>query len=301
MRKNQPWMVLAALLTLTLGLLLYLGNTRGPWRVEELLATQVRKVQLTAQVRASLLSAVDAGKNALLADSPESSKAYADQARAASKAVDAGLVELKDISARDGFEAQRKVVENFAKAWGEVRAIDEEYLALVVQKTNEQASKLSQGQGLEILERLERALRAAVQSSSGSPGGEKLAVACFDAVAQASVILALQAPHIGEATDAGMDRIEERMQAASQAARKSLAEGSALASGEAAARMAEASRAFEDFEATNQAVLRLSRINSDVKSLALLMDRRRVAAAACESFLNELQELINARLSKASR
>lgn len=301
MRKNQPWIVLAALLALAMGLMQFFGGRGQSWRVEEIMATQVRKAQLTAQVRADLLAAVDAGKSALLADTPDEARGFADRARQASTAVDAGMAELAAISEKDGYDRQRKLVQDAARAWSDVRAVDEEFLPLVVQKSNSEATRLSFGPGFDLMGRFEGALRLAVGAQAGKPGADRLATACFDAVANAAMILALQAPHIAEATDAGMDRIEARMNECAARVRAALAEAASLVEGDAAAQVAQAGALFGQFEANNREVLKLSRINSEVKSLALSMDRRRVAAAACETSLGELQELINARLSKATR
>ena len=62
-----------------------------------------------------------------------------------------------------------------------------------------------------------------------------------------------------------------------------------------------ASFAFEEFMKVNSEVVRLSRINSNIKSLELSLGRKRKVAAQCEETLNSIQDVIRDRTFKATK
>jgi anti-sigma factor ChrR (cupin superfamily) len=78
-------------------------------------------------------------------------------------------------------------------------------------------------------------------------------------------IQVLQAPHIAEADDAAMTRIETRMQESARTARAAFEQLEAPA----------AAAALDRFMALNDELIKLSRRNSDVKSLALSLGQKR--------------------------
>jgi hypothetical protein len=302
MNSSRAW-VFGLLGVAALAVLLYfLGGSGQGLRVEELLATQVRKGQVVAQMRIDLLTAVEAEKNVLLAETVQAAGDFADQARKAAGAVEKGRVELEAISRRDDIAPQADLLAQFSKAWTEFRSIDAVLLELAVQKTNEQAARLSATQGLDLLLSFQKSLETAMlRGPQGMAGAQFLPVQCFKAYAGAATVLGLQAPHIAEAADANMDALEARIAAAAAQTRAALDAAQSAASGSAKADMAEARAVFGEFMAVNAKVIALSRINSDVKSLALSMERKRMVAASCLDTLGALQDSVNERLSKARR
>lgn len=301
MNSSRAW-VFGLLGVAALAVMLYfVGGSEG-LRVEELLATQVRKGQVVAQMRIDLLTAVEAEKNVLLAGTVQAAGDFADKARKASDAVEKGRVELEAISRRDDIAPQADLLAQFSKAWAEFRTIDAVLLELAVQKTNEQAARLSATRGLDLLLSFQKALETAMlRGPQGIAGSQILPVQCFKAYAGAATVLGLQAPHIAEATDANMDALEARIAAAAAQTRAALDAAQAATSGSAKAELEQARAVFDEFMAVNAQVITLSRINSDVKSLALSMERKRMVAASCLDTLGALQDSVNERLSKARR
>lgn len=302
MNSSRAWVFGIFGVALLTVLLYALAGRESGLRVEELLATQVNKGQVVAQMRIDLLTAVEAEKNVLLAGAVLEAAAFADQARRASEAVELGRTELESISRRDGIQQQAELLDDFNKAWGEFQNIDAELLGLAVQKTNEQAARLSTTQGLNLLLSFQKSLESAMgRGGQGATQANPLPVLCFKAYAGAATVLGLQAPHIVEAADSSMDAIEVRIAAAAAQVRSALDAALAASPGEARADLEQARRIFEEFMAVNAQVIVLSRINSDVKSLTLSMERKRMAAAACLDTLGALQASINDRLGKARR
>ena len=94
----------------------------------------------------------------------------------------------------------------------------------------------------------------------------------------------LQAPHIAESDDAAMTRIESRMKAAGARQRARLHSTSLKAPAAAAA--------LDRFMGINDEIVALSRRNSNVRSLALSLGRKRMVTAECEDDLRALEEAL---------
>jgi dGTP triphosphohydrolase len=120
-------------------------------------------------------------------------------------------------------------------------------------------------------------------------------------VTAALIIYTLQAPHINEARDAKMDEIESVMNTREKAVRSALADLSQLVDGRGRTFLDTASSAFEEFMKVNAEVVRLSRINSNIKSLELSLGRKRNVATQCEETLNAIQNVIRDRTFKATK
>ena len=91
------------------------------------------------------------------------------------------------------------------------------------------------------------------------------------------------------------------MRAAEDTARKALAElRTSLAPG-AGASITAASAALDRFMTINQEIVALSRRNSDVRSLALSLGRKRTITAQCEDRLRALEEALAKHQFTATR
>jgi len=299
---NSPvkrYAVMGIGLTAVLALVLLAFLERPDLRLEQAAVSQMRLLQVVSGMRAELRKALEAEKSALLARTRDEAALYAGQAARAGEGVEAGRATLDAALRAEGADALREPLEAFNKAWAELREIDKEFLPMVVQKTNTLASMLSYSEGVAALERLEASLRDAVGLAPEQGG--RTAAACFTVLAEAAKILALQGPHIAEASEERMDSLEAAMRAGADRARAVLAEAAGRAGGPELAALDRARLDMDAFLEVNAKILALSRINSDVKSLALSMQRKQNAAAACEAALAAIQARIEERLSKATR
>ena len=123
----------------------------------------------------------------------------------------------------------------------------------------------------------------------------------YQAVTAALMIYNLQAPHINEALDIKMDEIESVMKANEKRVRNSFNDLSRLVDERGRTFLDAASFAFDEFMKVNSEVVRLSRINSNIKSLQLSLGRKRKVAAQCEETLNSIQDVIRGRTFKATK
>lgn len=262
---------------------------------------QLRKSQLVAQMQTDLLASVDAEKSAILAGSEETSGEYTAKAQTLSEKVERGRRELLLFYKGEPAGQEGRLLDEFSAAWAEFRSVDKELLSLAVLNTNAKAYRISATQALQAFRDFEQAMDDTVRLSAQSKDIGPIAEHGFLAVAEVAKILAMQAPHIAEASDARMDEMERDMAASATAAQDALKAMQPQATGQAVDALRKAARALSGFEAVNAEVVRLSRINSNVKALALSMGRKRRVAAQCQEILGTLQDVITSRLSKATR
>lgn len=306
--SKRNWLLGALAVFLLLAGLLGIAfwSQPGSLNFESMFGRTILKERLVGQMRVALLASAEAEKSAVLAETDNASLEYAGQARAQADQVAAALAEFKKL-ARGGEESG--LAQQFEEAFAEYRKVDEEVLALAVLNTNLKSKALSHGQALAALGQLEEALAPFLADAKemkdakgvkGKPGkaGGGAAPLALRALVETLRIQALHAPHIEEVTDARMDELEQRMAAADKEARAALAALAAQA-GQAAA--ASALVAYEEHHTVTLEVLRLSRLNTNVRSLGLSLGRKVKVLAVCDKLLQQLEELIHAGMAKATR
>ena len=109
----------------------------------------------------------------------------------------------------------------------------------------------------------------------------------------------LEAPHIAEADEAEMSRLEAQMAVAQKSARRALDALKALVP--AGRDLNPAATVLDRFDAINTELVGLSRRNSDVRSLALSMGHKRTLTAACDDSLRALQGALQKHQPTATR
>ena len=259
--------------------------------IESAFVRDSQKAQLVSRMRANLYAAAEAEKSAVMADTDAASQDNARRAQAAAEQVAAELKEFKALPV--GNPEETALLRRFEEAFVEYRKADEEVLALAVQNTNLKAFALSFGPASEALAKMELALRPVLDA--GGQGGKAAATALLAsrALTEALRIQALHAPHITERTDARMDELEKRMAEADTEARAAL--GALGPSG------APALATYEEFQKVTAEVVRLSRLNTNVRSLDLSLDRKVKVLAVCSQALDALKEHLGGLGVKATR
>ncbi len=282
-------LALAAFMIALSGLALwYLG--RGE-HLESAFVRGSQKAQLVSRMRADLYAAAEAEKSAVMAETDEASQDNAKRAQAAADQVAAALKEFKAMPA--GNTEETDLLRRFEEAFAEYCKVDEEVLALAVQNSNLKAFALSFGPASEALVKMEQALRPVIDA--GAKGGKAAAAAlsASRALTGAWRIQALHAPHITEKTDARMDELEQHMAAADNEVRADLG-GLGAAGGPALV-------AYERFQTATAEIVRLSRLNTNVRSLDLSLGRKVKVLAVCTQALDALKEHLGGLGVKATR
>jgi hypothetical protein len=255
--------------------------------------------RLASELHVQFTKAADAANVAVMADTDEASAAAAGQAGEAARAATHALRELEPILRSLGYEEERRHLETFGARFDEYKKLDAEILPLAVENTNLKAQRLSFGQAREAYDAFRRALESAVRAGGAQePHLEALAAGVRVAVLEIRV---LQAPHIAESEDEAMSRLEEQMKAAEAEARAALAQLNALTAPAARPGLAAATAALDRFMGINAEIVTLSRRNSNVRSLALSLGRKRRVVADCDDQLRALEDALATHPFPATR
>lgn len=268
---------------------------RGP----AVLQQQVEARQLAADLRVQFTKAAEAGNRAVMADTDEASAAAAREAEEATRRVQSDFDKLEPLIEALGYGDEKKHLARFKGRFDEYRKIDAEVLPLAVQNTNLKAQRLSFDAGRAAVAAFRTALGAIARSAAGAQR------CCVDAlVARAAAALleieVIESQHIAESEDAAMSRMETQMAALARQAHQAL-EDLRKAVPPASAPLADASAALTRFETVNAEIIKLSRQNSNVRSLALALGRKRTVTAQCDDALRELEAALSKHEFRATR
>lgn len=255
--------------------------------------------RLAADLHVQFTKATDASGRAVMADTDEASAAYAREAEDAKGALARDAAALRPLLGTLGYDDELRDLDAFERHLAAYRTLDATILGLAVENTNLKAQRLSFGPVL----READAFRDALESVRPAAPGDawRLRAQAAGAVAAVREIEALQAPHIADADDAAMARIETRMGTSAAAAHAALAAIGRLVDAPSRAKVAAAADALARFEAAHAEVTALSRRNTNVRSLMLSLDEKRKRAAPCEESLAALRDHLAQRGYRSSR
>lgn len=293
MRTGSPLLVTSTRTIAACGLtvLLLVGGCRAPAAPLQRL---VEARGFAADLLVQLTTASDAANRAVMADTDDASVAFAREAAQATDGVQMDLDRLAPILQELGYADEGRLLDEFKAKFSEYRALDKTVLDLAVENTNLKAQRLSFGASQDAV----NALRDALAGLSPAGGGEpKARVDSLAATIIATVreIQVLQAPHIAEADDAAMTRIEKQMMAAAANARAALASLTMLVEPSRRQQLAAATTAMDRFIMLNDEIVALSRRNTNIRSLAMSLGQKRMLMATCVESLRALQAALAGR------
>lgn len=262
------------------------GCVNRPAALTEWLETQ----RLVSELHVAFAKASHASNLAVMADTDEASSAAADEAKRERAIVERNLARLQPLLTSLGYDEDARGLETFKTAYDDYRRLDDEILGLAVENTNLKAQRLSFGPARDSSDAFRAALDGAVQAATASDRCRLDALASRARIGVLE-ILALEPPHIAELEDAAMARIESQMAAAEAAARGAFVEiARALPSN--SSDVVKATAALDRFVSVNNDILKLSRRNSNVRSLALALGRKRTLTAQCEDRLTAFEQAL---------
>ena len=189
-------------------LIIALGAAVGCGRhaaLEQLSEARQRSSDLLMQ----FTKAADATNQAVMADTDDTSVAFAHDAEQAKQALQANVDTLQPMLQGLNYSDETRLLQQFVTRFAEYRELDKRILELAVENTNLKAQRLSFGPAQEGADSFRDALAAVAPANAADSWRVKAIVA--NAVAAVREIHALQAPHIADAEDAAMTRIEARM------------------------------------------------------------------------------------------
>jgi len=299
-RKHGLWLILAGLVLLSV-LVWFSIQYRSNLHLLDVLGIRAKKTEVLSRMRADLLRSVEAEKNAVMADTDESSLAFADESRQAAQSMNRDRQELGLLMEKDHSDREAKLLREFDGCVTELKELDQAILDLAVKNTNLKAMKLSFGLGAEVLKRFEEALADLKQAKGSSREEDQIARKACKALVAALKIHDLHAPHIASPSDAEMDRIEGEMAQYAGEIRTSLSQLKSLLPEKKQPSLKEAEAAYKELAGVTKEVIDLSRQNSNIKSFELSLGRKRKIAAQCDEILTALQEDLRSKEFKATR
>jgi hypothetical protein len=258
------------------------------------LALKDRKIELVDQMRLALASASEAEKSAVMATTDEDSQTFANQARAATASLKQERAQLGELLAANDRSRENELLAEFSKTFADFERIDHDLLNLAVQNTNLKAYRLAFGPAAEMLQAADDALAHIVKAraDSDSPGDKQVILLADDARISSLRILALLPPHIAEESDQKMDEMEARMAREDRAIRKDLADLAAIKGLAEDSDLATAAARYARFTDLRSQILKLSRENTNVRSLAISLNEKRKAMFLCQDALAALEQAI---------
>ena len=261
----------------------------------------LKKIELISRMRANLLTSVDSEKSAVMADTDEASRAFADQSRQAAEAVDRDRRELGLLVEKDHTERELELLRELDGCWAELRKIDQVLLELAVENTNIKAANLSFGKGSLAMKRFEEALTDLKRSEPLSRKDNQIAELVWNALTAGLKIHYLQAPHIAAANDDQMDKIEAEIRQQNDVIKSSLSKLKLLVPKDKQASLGEAEAAYDELARVTAEVVNLSRQNTNIKSFELSLGRKRKVTAQCDEVLKRLEQVVRSKTFTGTR
>ncbi len=290
--KDVLWLVAGAVITLAIMLVvLYLHAEQSP---AAQVALRAKRVEIVEQMRLALASASEAEKSAVLATTDQDSQAFADQARGQIAAVERERQELARVLQTGGTKAERDLLAQFSEAFAEFQRIDKDLLDMAVQNTNLKAYALAFGPAAEVLREMDAALSRIVTQEANSTSGDATRVIQLadDARIRALRIQTLLPPHIAEESDQKMDELEARMAEEDLAIRKDIEGLASLLKPGGNSEVETAMSRYARFSEIKAQIIRLSRENTNVRSVAVSLNQKRKAMLMCQDALAALKQAI---------
>jgi hypothetical protein len=258
------------------------------------LAFKAKRVELVERMRLSVALASEAEKSAVMAVTDEDSQIYAGQARTATVAVEQGRRELEQLQQSGGTKDENVFLTQFSAAFTEFQRIDKDLLDLAVKNTNLKAYGVAFGPAAVAIKEMDTAMARVVATAGHPPSADDLqAMQLADGARIAALrLLALLPPHIAEESDQKMDEIEAMMAKEDQTVRQDLAGLAAIPSLGGNPDLTAATERYARFTELKTQILRLSRENTNVRSLTISLSEKRKIMMECQDALAALEQAI---------
>ena len=279
-------MVIGALLLFGL-MLLVLRNHEPKDRAGQL-AFKAKRVEFVERMRLALASASEAEKSAVMAITDKDSQTYADQARAAAATVEQARNELAKLL-KTGNQNEKDLLDQFSKSFAEFERIDKDLLDLAVKNTNLKAYSLAFGPAAAALKEMDEAL---AHVATASAADTKVARLADDARIAALRIQTLLPPHIAEESDQKMDELEAGMTKEDGTVRQSLQALTVMPNFSDNPDLKTAASSYDRFSEIKAQILKLSRENTNVRSVAISLSQKRNVMFQCQDALAALKSTI---------
>ncbi len=264
-----------------------------PASVSAQVESRAKRLEVVNEMRFHLASAAEAEKSAVLATTDQDSQTFADQARTETASVESLQTELGTLSPTG---REKELLADFLKAFSEFQRVDKELLDLAVKNTNLKAYSLAFGPAADEIKEMDAALSRLIAQNAGSAFSNARQVMLLAAGAETGAlrIQALLPPHIAEESDTKMDELEARMGREDQQVQKDIKVLEALLPSNQDVETAKSH--YGHFTEIKAQILKLSRENTNVRSLMISLNEKRKVTALCQDSLSALENTIEEEL-----
>lgn len=256
--------------------------------------------RLSSDLLVRFTNATDAANRAVMAGTDETATEYAREAEQFAQTVQRDADALKPLLTGLGYTTESGLLEEFIGRFSRYRELDRAILGLAVENSNFKAQRLSFGPAQKEADAFRDALESVARTSSAKDAWQVKALTAT-ALSAVREIQVLQGPHIAEADDAAMTRLEERMALSEGLAHDALRTLAGLLPPASRPQLDGATVALDRFHDVNRKLIVLSRRNSNVRSLALSLGEKRVLTAQCQESLHAIQDALSKRTFAGSR
>ena len=271
----------------------YIRADRNPLAQIEFKA---KRIAIVNTMRLALAATSEEQNCAVLSTNELDSKTFVHRARLESAAFERGRLELADLILKRGDETETALAHRVDQAFREFQSINDQLSDLTIQSSNRKAYALAFGPTMNLLQALDVELSRLCMANGNSPSERNMEVLKLVSDARLSVlrIQVLLIPHIAEASDQKMDEFETRMAEEDQKIQQGLVSLGLLLSGRAS--IATITSLHAEFEELKSQIIKLSRENSGIRSVAIALNEKRKAMLACQDALASLEKAITAEL-----
>jgi hypothetical protein len=269
--------------------LIAIGQSQMGKSASEELVRRTRRRDAAAQIRLALVSASEAEKSAVLATNDDDSKKFAEEARTATALAEKKRAELAPLIETGGTQREKDVLAQFSDAFAKFQRLEKELLDLTVRNTNVKATALAFGPAAESLRQMDAALSRVIERSAQVPKALQLAAG---AQAGALRIQALLAPHIAEESNEKMDQLEALMATEDRNVSSDLKRLAAVVTHAERRDVEVATASYSRFSELKAEILKLSRENTNVRSISMSLTDERASMLFCQERLAALEAAI---------
>ncbi len=285
------WMAIAMVAVLISLIVVISRADRDPQAQLELKSQRLERINA---MRLALSAASEEQNCAVLSASEQTSKSYIESASIEIAAFEQNRSELAKLVPKRNVEVESMLSNRVDETFLEFQSISDKISNLALQSSNRKAYALAFGPALELLHSMDSDLAKVTDSQADSPSPTSFDILKKISNARLSGyrIQVLLMPHIAEPSNGKMDELEKKIADEDQVIQQCLVSlGSTL--GESAV-IAKVETQYAEFKKIKSEIIRLSRENSDLRSVALALNEKRKAMLACQDALSNLEKAIRA-------
>ncbi len=287
-------LIVIALLSTTAVLISYVGfkgMSKISGKMDYLIAYNANEAHYFSKMRIQLQEAIRNGKNAVIVTTEADARKWAQLEQNAVREADKEYKLLKDLYATDPYVTpeERAHLEDVAALWQELCTIDKELMALAIQKSQSKAMDICANKAVAQAEKVKDLL----MSVKSDQQDEKSVLMAREIVAAIYDHYQALVMHINSSDDASLKKWDDEAKEHIEELQSHLTSLAAVAKGKDKEIWATADEAFKTYAQTSEAILALSRLNTNSRSAAISMGSFREKAAELFAKLDTMDDMID--------